>query len=214
MRTENFFSNTKTQKFHVPISPIGVTPTGAGLAPVVLGRVTQEAQLPFAVTRETLRRLPNDVTIIKEITPETTSWKQESDGQFAQSLLLYAVKSGRFCGEVIAVKRMIHNANGEGSSENRSVFFRIKIHGENDPISTTEINEEPLPNMRSQGIGSALIEEMENEARAFGASRIEGLVFQADLNATLYLRDFYKRRGYLLIPNPDEEGEFSLIKLL
>ena len=66
-------------------------------------------------------------------------------------------------------------------------------------------------NVRRQGIGSALLAEMERHAGRFGASRIEGIISPIDLKETPSLPSYYENRGYQLT---SKDAGFTMVKPL
>ncbi len=124
-----------------------------------------------------------------------SSWQEEFGTHLEEVLRLAPELDGKPCGTLYGHFTVIKDPDDGTTITDRYVHLG---------------NVEVWPTRR-QGIGSALLTEMERLAERFGASRIEGIISPDDLKETPTLPAFYKNRGYQLTP---KDAGFTMVKPL
>ncbi len=130
------------------------------------------------------------------------SWATEW-GRNEKSFVLYPTFQGERCG-ILAGGFVAKKDDTTGSVDR---YIRL---------GNVEVNPTlRQPAIRKKGIGSALLTDMEDYAKRFGATRIVGDISADDLKETPSLIRFYEKRGYTITPteNPAMNG-YRFVKSL
>lgn len=166
------------------------------------GALRMNPSTDLCLPREALRKLPEGMSITPVVSLDTIQWIERSDMQLTQKLRLVAQKDGYSYGKLTAEKRIERNPANPLTEKERYVYLATLLvqGGGNEENYFPKAKKQAPHGMRKRGIGSALLQELENQAREFGATRIEGRVINADIIITPDLLSFYQKRGYVITP--------------
>lgn len=151
------------------------------------------------------RPMPEGLLILADDITETalsdTSWQDKPETALQGILHLVAELDGENCGGLFGSFVVKKNPDTGMLITDRYV-----------QLGNVEVRDTAREgNVRQRGIGSALLVRMEDYARRFGASRIEGTILPSDLVDNPHLPNFYRNREYHVAPRG--EG-FTLVKQL
>lgn len=94
------------------------------------------------------------------------------------------------------------NSNYKGACGGQFIIERDVIDGafveKNRYARLNSVSVYPHPIWRRKGLRSKMVNEFENLAKKFGASRIEGQIGSTDYAESPWLKDFYQKLGFTL----------------
>jgi GNAT superfamily N-acetyltransferase len=201
------------------VLPTTTSPTDEVPHLIFLGRPSVPEHQSSAAENE--RRLPEGVTVAlserSKPVLEDTSWQEAEDRDVERIIYLQATKDGETVGKLMAILR-IHKVmeNNRHVEQERDVYLSsIRVQGTDEPVDIVlDANERAVVGMRQQGIGSELLRELEQAARGFGASKIEGIVNKKEKERTPGLLEFYNKRDYRTSLTDPKREKYKIVKWL